>query len=657
MARTRQTARKSTGGKAPRKQLATKAARKSAPSPMIAAAMASKKRKRAAPMTPPAVVLQPYGCKYCDQKETLRSEMETHVLMNHVDEMEEEGISVLQAIVAPPAAPAFALGPALNDEDEDEDDESKTGVDIDTSFIVETSFYAHSFFSGPETKDQFVPYFALGKYKQEYYMSVNFNSKFDGQGIVKYGRPDVHLVVCLDVSGSMSCPFTGEETQQVGMSKLKVAKECILNIMSQLKPNDKFGLVIFSDNAHVIQPLTKWSETNETELHKNIAKFRPMGGTNLTAGLKASTTLLANGKEGLNCSSRIFFLTDMEVTDQDGTEFTDQVQKNSNEAIWTTVIGVDLDLTAKVINDVSHTPGANYSNVRSTGNFKELMDKEFGYLVTPIAFNIGLEISGNGFVFEQGYGSPEITAIKPGDCKANLSTEFPTLQNEKGEKKPGGLIFKLKPIAENTTNNTFTMTCKYDNEQGIVQTVTQELQFGEHLNKDVWFQDAGIRKQVLLIQYTRFILEYTEKKNGCLPDDFKTRLTDFMTYYKQERTDLADETLKTEWDNMMQIYRTIGGKDEDWQPAQAATQPTVADAEEPPTKKPRLDAPEPMDLVTPPAPTTAEEAAKCVVCLSEDKGVCFIPCRHICSCNTCAASLSECPLCRVKIQDKLNVYL
>ena len=34
MARTKQTARKSTGGKAPRKQLATKAARKSAPNGM-----------------------------------------------------------------------------------------------------------------------------------------------------------------------------------------------------------------------------------------------------------------------------------------------------------------------------------------------------------------------------------------------------------------------------------------------------------------------------------------------------------------------------------------------------------------------------------------------------------------------------------------------
>jgi len=39
MARTKQTARKSTGGKAPRKQLATKAARKSAPSVSLSLAI------------------------------------------------------------------------------------------------------------------------------------------------------------------------------------------------------------------------------------------------------------------------------------------------------------------------------------------------------------------------------------------------------------------------------------------------------------------------------------------------------------------------------------------------------------------------------------------------------------------------------------------
>ena len=48
MARTKQTARKSTGGKAPRKQLATKAARKSAPATGELVAFA-----RAGPCAPP----------------------------------------------------------------------------------------------------------------------------------------------------------------------------------------------------------------------------------------------------------------------------------------------------------------------------------------------------------------------------------------------------------------------------------------------------------------------------------------------------------------------------------------------------------------------------------------------------------------------------
>jgi hypothetical protein len=107
-------------------------------------------------------------------------------------------------------------------------------------------------------------------------------------------------------------------------------------------------------------------------------------------------------------SNRIFFLTDMEVEKDDGDSFISFVNKNSDDSIWTTVIGkksfsnfshnflgIGLDLTANVVERVSKTPGANYSNVRTTEGFKELMDKEFGYLVTPLAFNINLELKPN----------------------------------------------------------------------------------------------------------------------------------------------------------------------------------------------------------------------------------------------------------------------
>jgi hypothetical protein len=106
---------------------------------------------------------------------------------------------------------------------------------------------------------------------------------------------------------------------------------------------------------------------------------------------------------------------------------------------------------------------------RSTDGFKELMDKEFGYLVCPLAFNITIEISSKYFQTEKGYGSPEINNIKSGELilydvayhndydryyygigdTVKLSTEFPTIQNEKGEKKPGPLLLKLKKAIAN----------------------------------------------------------------------------------------------------------------------------------------------------------------------------------------------------------------
>jgi Ca-activated chloride channel family protein len=70
------------------------------------------------------------------------------------------------------------------------------------------------------------------------------------------------------------------------------------------------------------------------------------------------------------------------------------------------------------------------------------MDKEFNFLVTPIGFNISLEVASNAFNWEKGYGSPEVHNVKPGEA-VRISTEFPSLENEKGEKRGGMMLFLL----------------------------------------------------------------------------------------------------------------------------------------------------------------------------------------------------------------------
>ena len=49
----------------------------------------------------------------------------------------------------------------------------------------------------------------------------------------------------------------------------------------------------------------------------------------------------------------------------------------------------------------------------------------------------------------------------------------------------------------------------------------------------------------------------------------------------------------------------------------------------------------------------------CRICLTEKKDVVFIPCRHLATCHNCAnrAAVNICIICRIPIQDKMQVYI
>ena len=51
-----------------------------------------------------------------------------------------------------------------------------------------------------------------------------------------------------------------------------------------------------------------------------------------------------------------------------------------------------------------------------------------------------------------------------------------------------------------------------------------------------------------------------------------------------------------------------------------------------------------------------EGESKCVVCLEAARDVVFMPCFHVVSCWNCGLRVSECPVCRVAIEQKRRVY-
>jgi len=47
----------------------------------------------------------------------------------------------------------------------------------------------------------------------------------------------------------------------------------------------------------------------------------------------------------------------------------------------------------------------------------------------------------------------------------------------------------------------------------------------------------------------------------------------------------------------------------------------------------------------------------CKICADKDLGVVFIPCGHLVTCTTCAASLNNCPVCRSTITSLVKTYM
>jgi Mg-chelatase subunit ChlD len=106
----------------------------------------------------------------------------------------------------------------------------------------------------------------------------------------------------------------GEE-QQDGFSYLDIVKHAINSVMHMCSENDRVSLVVFSDSASVIFPLTKMTEQGRIKCHNLLSAQKPAGRTNLWDGiLAAMETLREDTSEAGVRRKVIMLLTDGEPT-------------------------------------------------------------------------------------------------------------------------------------------------------------------------------------------------------------------------------------------------------------------------------------------------------------------------------------------------------
>ena len=177
---------------------------------------------------------------------------------------------------------------------------------------------------------------------------------------------------------------------------------------------------------------------------RGVNALRAMGGTTMSRAVEHSTAILRDAGAAAGRMRRALFLTDLESMG-DQHEVVSLVKEAAREGIYTSVLGVDVDLSVHMVEQISCTKGARYTSVTDKRAFIERLTMDFDHDVTPVAFDIGFQLQG-GVGFSAGYGTPELAGLASGS-KASLVTEFACSELGSAGAASGNIVvFKLAKL-------------------------------------------------------------------------------------------------------------------------------------------------------------------------------------------------------------------
>ncbi len=344
--------------------------------------------------------------------------------------------------------------------------------------------------------------------KNEYYVSVGLNSNIKQED---FSRKKLNIVVVLDISGSMSAGIDNYyydfDEKSDSKTKMKLAEEAVNILIDQLQDEDSFGMVLFDDSAYLAKPLNKVSEVNMSAIKDHILEVKAMGGTNFEAGYKEAQEVFEKyGTVDTNeYENRIIVITDAmpNMGSTNKSELQKLVEKSAKDKIYTTFIGVGLDFNTEVIKTITNVRGANYYSVSSEEEFKTRMGEQFEYMVTPLIFDLNLNLESDSFKIEKIYGTDDIDSENSNEI-LHINTLFPSASNSSGEVKGGVILLKLNKIKDG--ENEFDLKVTYETREGKKEEDISKVRFEQ---TDEYYNNTGIRKAIVLARYVNLIKDWT----------------------------------------------------------------------------------------------------------------------------------------------------
>ncbi|MDS0284461.1 vWA domain-containing protein [Haloarcula onubensis] len=450
-------------------------------------------------------------------------------------------------------------------------------------------FYDYYFETGERTATDslFAPRYAAAVSdhpltgETEQYLSVGLDSTLS---VEEFERPRLDLVAVLDVSGSMASAFDqyyydeqGRRHEAEGGSetKLEAATQSLCALTEQLHAEDRLGVVLYNHRAHVAKPLRDVGATDMPAIRQHIRDIAAGGGTNMEDGFEAAADMLADGATGHSVERRVIFMTDMmpNTGETGANELRARFADAAADGIHTTFIGMGLDANAELADTVSAIRGANHYFIHSADEFEHRLGEEFDYMVTPLVYDLDLELDATGYEVAAVHGSP--SADEASERLMHVGTLFPSAKQD-GQARGGAVLVRLSRTASDAT---LELQASWTERDGAAQTERVAVSIPEEAES---FAHGGVRKAVALARYARELRAWARDVHDrahnatgvddwllpdqrgeheresvplVVPDEYRERFGTLREYLAEEMDAVGTESLQQELELLDMLCR------------------------------------------------------------------------------------------------------
>jgi len=221
-------------------------------------------------------------------------------------------------------------------------------------------------------------------------VQIGMNSPIDAQNLT---RPPMHLVVAVDVSGSMDG------------APMNYVKAGLVEMIPELGPQDRVSLVTYSTAAKIV--LDHVSASDSAALTSAFQGLYAAGSTNLYDGLFTAFSV-ADQYFDPTYQNRVLYLSDGVATAglQNPEKLTSLAQAYAKKGIGVTTIGVGTEFDVDVMRDLSEVGAGNFYFLEDPKAVVEVFTDEIRTFLVPVALDVNLDVTiGGGYVVRGVYGT------------------------------------------------------------------------------------------------------------------------------------------------------------------------------------------------------------------------------------------------------------